>query len=140
MVLFPVQATYLLGLTALIYSGALAFGRPAGLFAMLITTLIAGLTTAITSSFRTACGTLDNNSMAIMATVAAAIAEDMGAGADHTALLATVITGMAIAGVVSGLSLLGIGWARAGAVVRLAPLQVTAGFLGTTGWILFTAA
>jgi len=56
MVLFPVQATYLLGYTALIYSGALAFGRPAGLFAMLITTLIAGLTTAITSSFRTACG------------------------------------------------------------------------------------
>ncbi len=45
---------------------------------------------------------------------------------------------MAIAGVVAGLSLLGIGWARAGAIVRLAPLQVTAGFVGTTGSILLS--
>lgn len=136
LVLFPVSATYLLSYTALVYSGPLAFGRPAGLAAMLVTSLVAGLVTGLSSSFRFACGTLDNNATAIMATVAAAIAADMGAGASPDAVLATVIVGMAIAGVAAGASMLAIGLARAGGVVRLMPLQVTAGFLGTTGWIL----
>lgn len=140
LVLVPVSATYLLSYTALVYSGALAFGRPAGLAAMLVTSLVAGLVTGLTSSFRFASGTLDNNATAIMAMVAAALAAEMGPTADPDALLATVIVGMAIAGLAAGASLLAIGAARAGGVVRLLPLQVMAGFLGTTGWILASGA
>jgi sulfate permease, SulP family len=136
LVLFPVMATYLLSYTALVYNGPLAHGRPAGLAAMLVTSLVAGLITATASSFRAACGTLDNNATAIMAMVAGAIAADMGAKADPDSVVSTVIVGMAIAGAVSGLSLLALGLARAGGIVRLLPLQVTAGFVGTTGWIL----
>jgi SulP family sulfate permease len=136
LVLFPVSATYLLSYAALVYSGPLAFGRPTGLAAMLITSLVAGLITAALSSFRLACGTLDNNATAIMAMVAATIAAEMGKQADPQSLLATVIVGMAIAGAVAGVSLLALGLARAGGIVRLMPLQVTAGFVGTTGWIL----
>ncbi len=136
LVLFPVSATYLLSYTALVYSGPLAFGRPAGLAAMLVTSLVAGLVTGLASSFRFASGTLDNNATAIMATVAASLAAEMGERADPNSVLATVIVGMAIAGLAAGTSLLAIGLARAGAVVRLLPLQVMAGFLGTTGWIL----
>ncbi|WP_363350300.1 SulP family inorganic anion transporter [Methylocystis echinoides] len=136
LVLFPVSATYLLSYTALVYSGPLAFGRPAGLAAMLVTSLVAGLVTGLASSFRFACGTLDNNATAIMAMVAAAIAGEMGREAEPRSLLATVIVGMAIAGVVAGASLLCLGLGRAGAIVRLMPLQVMAGFVGTTGWIL----
>jgi len=135
LVLFPVSATYLLSYTALVYAGPLAFGRPAGLAAMLIATVAAGLVTGLSSSFRFAYGTLDNNATAIMATIAAAISGEMGA-ADPDSLLATVIAGMAIAGIVAGATLLALGCVRAGAIVRLIPLQVMAGFLGTTGWIL----
>lgn len=136
LVLFPVSATYLLSYAALVYSGPLAFGRPTGLAAMLVTSLVAGLITAAFSSFRLACGTLDNNATAIMAMVAATIAAEMGKQADPDSLLATVIVGMAIAGAVAGVSLFALGLARAGGIVRLMPLQVTAGFVGTTGWIL----
>ncbi|MGE5370056.1 MAG: hypothetical protein ACM3PD_10730 [Chloroflexota bacterium] len=136
LVLFPVSATYILSYTALVYSGPLASHRPAGLAAMLVTTLVAGLLTALASSFRFAFGTLDNNATAIMATVAASIAAEMGAGAHPGSVLATVMVGMAIAGVAAGGAMLAIGLARAGGVVRLLPLQVMAGFLGATGWIL----
>jgi sulfate permease, SulP family len=136
LVLFPVSATYLLSYTALVYSGPLAFGRPSGLAAMLITSLVAGLITALFSSFRLACGTLDNNATAIMAMVAGAVAAEMGARAEPDALLATVIVGMTISGAVAGVTMLALGLLRAGGIVRLLPLQVTAGFVGTTGWIL----
>lgn len=140
LVLFPVSATYLLSYAALVFSGPLAYARPTGLAAMLVASLVAGLVTGLASSFRFACGTLDNNATAIMATVAAAIAAEMGAGAAPEAVLATVIVGMAIAGLAAGTSMLAIGLARAGGVVRLMPLQVVAGFVGTTGWILATGA
>lgn len=114
LVLFPVSATYLLSYAALVYSGPLAFGRPTGLAAMLVTSLVAGLITAAFSSFRLACGMLDSNATAIMAVVAGTIAAEMGAKANPDSLLATVMVGMAIAAVVAGLSLLALGLARAG--------------------------
>jgi SulP family sulfate permease len=114
LVLFPVSATYILSYTALVYSGSLASHRPEGLAAMLVTTLVAGLLTALASSFRFAFGTLDNNATAVMVTVAASIAAEMGAGAHPDSVLATVMVGMAIAGVASGGAMLAIGVARAG--------------------------
>ncbi|WP_294536018.1 SulP family inorganic anion transporter [uncultured Rhodoblastus sp.] len=139
LVLFPVQTTYLLSYTALIYSGPLAFARSAGFSGMLLTTVIAGLATTVGSAFKFAFGTLDNNAMAIMATLVAAVAIDMG-GADQASILATVSCGMALAGLVAGALLLIIGCAGAGKVVRLIPTPVTAGFLGTTGWIISAGA
>lgn len=137
--LFPVQITYLLSYTALVWSGPLAFGRPAGLAAMLLTTVVAGLITGLGSSFRLAFGSIDSNATAIMATLAAALAADM-AGADEASLLATTVVGMAGAGVVAGACLLVIGQARAGALVRMLPPPVVAGFLGATGWLLSAGA
>jgi SulP family sulfate permease len=134
-----VMAVSFLSYVALIFSGPLAAGQGAGLAMIVPALLVIGLGTLWKSGARTALGAPDNNVIAVMASFAAAIAGDImasGAGRADAAgvAVATVVVGLALASLGTGIALMVLARLGAGRLVRFLPLQMTVAFEGTAGW------
>jgi SulP family sulfate permease len=121
---------------ALIFAGPLAAGQPAGFVAMFMSCLVTGLGAAVWSSLRFASASPDGNSTVVLAAIAMQIQHTMGPAASAEALGATVVTMLMLAAIGVGGVIAVLGLLRAGRIVRFIPYQVTAGFLGATGWSL----
>jgi SulP family sulfate permease len=131
-----VMAVAFLSYAALVFSGPLAGGAGAGLAMLVPGVLVIGLVTAWRSGARTALGVPDGNVIAVMAALAAGIAEAVLAATPGGAAeaVATVVVGLALTSVGIGAALIVLARAGAGRLVRFLPLQMTVAFEGTAGW------
>lgn len=133
-----VAITYSLSYGALIFSGPLGPELAAGISMMLVTAAISGIVVALTSSFRFAIGGSDSNATAVLATIAASIAEvmpnDPALAAHHVVLV------LMLSSAVGGLILVVLGRYRMGRFIRFIPYPIVAGFLAATGWLLLNGS
>lgn len=133
-----VAITYSLSYGALIFSGPLAPQLSRGIGMMLITAAVSGIVVALTSTFRFAIAGADSNATAVLAVVAAALAEAL----PHDPALAArhVVIALMLSGIAGGLVLVALGRFRMGRWVRFIPYPIVAGFLAATGWLLVIGA
>lgn len=125
----------ILSYSAFLFAGAPPDVQAQGLFSILLSALVLGLVGAALSTLRVSLLSVDGASIAAVATVTAPLIAGL-AGARPGVLGATLLVGLAGVAVLAGLVLIGLGWARGGAVVRFLPVQLLAGLLASTGWSL----
>jgi SulP family sulfate permease len=133
-----VSVTYALSYAALIFAGPLSPELAQGISMMLVTAAAGGIVVALTSSFRFAIAGADSNATAVLATLAATLAETLPldpARAAHNVLLALML-GAASGGIV----LVVLGQYRAGRWIRFIPYPIVAGFLAASGWLLLNGS
>ena len=125
---------------ALIFSGDLAGHVANGIGLALFGALAIGLVMAATSSYPgTIAGTQDSPA-AILALVAAAIANSMRTSATPEAIFATVVAAIALTSLATGAFFLVLGRFKLGNLMRFLPYPVVGGFLAGTGWLLVQGA
>ncbi len=128
--------TFAVSYSALIYTGPLAVGQPAGFVAIFTACMVTGLVTGLLSSLRFASASLEGNSVVVLAATAVVAGRTMGSSASAAQVSATILTMLMLSGVAIGAVMMALGLLRAGRIVRYIPYQVMAGFLGATGWSL----
>lgn len=79
-------------------------------------------------------GTVQDVTAAVLVVIAAGIVQDLGA--DHPALIGTVIAAIVLTSALTGTTLWLIGRLGLGQLVRFVPFPVIGGFLAGTGWLL----
>ncbi len=124
-----------LSATALLFSAAPANVQAHGLFLMLLSCILLGAVGAVFSTVPSSFISQDGASTAAIAAVTGPLAVGL-TGAGPGVLTATLLATVSGITVLTGLALLGLGWARGGGVVRFLPLQVMAGLLSAIGWSL----
>ena len=131
--------TYCLSYAALIFSGPLSHWLSYGIAVTFLSATILAAIVAWRSSLSFAIAGPDSSTSAVIATLAATMADRLHAAGD-TQLLAPVLIITALATGVTGIVLGGLGLARAGRAVRFVPYTVTGGFMGATGWLIVVGA
>ena len=124
-----------LSYAALLFAGAPPDVQAQGLFSILLSAFVLGIVGAALSTLSVSLLSLEGVSIAAAATVAAPLIAGL-TGAGPGVLGATLSVGLAGVTVLAGLALIGLGWARGGAVVRFLPVQLLAGLLASMGWSL----
>lgn len=130
-----VTLVQMLSYTALLFGTTPPDVQAQGLVMMLLSVILMAGVGAMLSTLPSSFLSHDGALIAVMAPAVAALAAGL-AGAPPGVLGATVMAGLALTAIVTGLALLGLGWTRGGAVVRFLPLQVTAGMGSAAGWSL----
>ena len=127
----------LVSFAALMFPGALAQGTSTVIWAMLIGSGVGGLWVAWRTSLPPLATGIDSPTGAVFVLLAASAGATVlaGGGSAQTAVTATMLLFSATT-LLSGLLLLGLGWARWGLYLRFVPYFVVAGFLAATGWLL----
>ena len=125
---------------ALIFSGDLADHVASGIGLALFSACAIGLVVTATSSFPgTIAGTQDSPA-AILALIAAAIAQKLRTSAAPNATLPTIVAAIALTSLLTGAFLLLLGRFKLGNLIRFLPYPVVGGFLAGTGWLLAQGA
>ncbi len=119
-------------LAALVFSGGLADQLVSGLGFFLFGTVAIGAVLGLTSGYPAMLGGPQDNTSAILAVAAAAMAAEL-APSDG---LATVIAFFAVASLVVAVVLVALGTLRLGVLVRFLPFPVVAGLLAGTGLLI----
>ncbi len=135
-----ISLVYSLSFAALIFSGPLAGGLPQGISALLVGTGVTALAVALMSGFRFAVSGPDGNACAVMASMAAAVAGGMSAGAAPGAAVNDVMYLLAVTTLVTGLFLALLGTARAGRWIRFIPYPVVGGLIAAAGALTVAGA
>ena len=120
---------------SLIFSGALATHLPLGLGMTVVSTGIAILVVALTSTLPGIIATPLAASTAILAIMAAAIAREL-VDAPSADVLSTVMAAIALSSLLTGGMLLVLGLLRQGERIRFVPYPVIGSFMAGTGWLL----
>jgi SulP family sulfate permease len=128
-------ANFSLSYAALLFGGAAPSTLGAGVAMMLVTGALLAIAGAVLIPLPFALLAMDGALMAILAYASAEIVGQMR-DAPTASLTATLITGLMLASLVAGSALVGMGFLRAGRIVRFIPYQVIAGILAATGWTL----
>ncbi|MEO0409274.1 MAG: SulP family inorganic anion transporter [Cyanobacteria bacterium P01_A01_bin.135] len=121
---------------SLIFSGPLAAFLPAGLGMALFSTSIISAVVAVLSTLPGLIATPLAAPTAIVALLAADLAEALSTQVTGDALLATVLAAIALSSLVTGLLLLVLGVFKLGERIRVVPYPVIGGFMAGTGWLL----
>jgi SulP family sulfate permease len=101
---------------------------------------IGGFVVTIRSSlYFTVAGPESSISAVLAALVAGLVHRLVAQGAVEDAINSAIIV-MALATVLTGILLIGLGIARAGRAIRFVPYPVIGGFLGATGWLIIIGA
>ncbi len=135
--------TLAISMAALVFSGDLASGLPAGIGMALLGTIAVGLAGAIGASFPSTVSAPQSSSSAVVAAVAAAVAAAVSGAVASGGVerrLATVAVAVSLASLAVGLSLYALGKFRLGSLVRYIPYPVVGGFLTGTGWLIAKGA
>ncbi len=125
--------------------GVLIFSAPelhaqlgAGLHMALMAAWLVALVVAAGSSFSFAIAGPDSNATAILAVMAAEMAEKLArGGAGHEQIAASVIAMLLLSAVLTGSITFLIGALKRGSLVRFLPYTVVGGFLAGTGYLIF---
>ncbi len=131
--------TYCLSYAALIFSGPLAPWLSNGVATTFLSAGVVAAIVAWRSSLPFAVAGPESSTAAVLAALAAAMAERLSA-AGETQLLLPVLMLMALAGGLTGLLLGGLGLMRAGRAIRFVPYPVIGGFMAATGWLMVMGA
>ncbi len=124
---------------ALIFSGSLGVHLSTGVGMAVLSTAIVSSVFALTSGLPGAIATPLAAPSAIIAMFTAAIATQM-TDASSSAVLATVLTAIALASVLTGGFLWLLGNFKLGKKIRFIPYPVVGGFMAGTGWLLVRGA
>lgn len=122
---------------ALIFSGGLTRFLPVGIAITLASTAILAVIIGLLSSVRGVIALPQEVTIASLATIAASVALGLPFSASDEQKLATIIASIAIASVVTGLFLFGLGAFRLGRLIRFVPVPVVGGFLAGMGCLIF---
>ena len=123
---------------ALIFSGPLQAHLATGIVLLLISTVVLVFGGTVGSDYRGMISSVRGPTIPLLAAMAAAIAQTMGAQGRESGVMATVIAAIAITGIASGLVMALLGQFRMGRLVRYFPYPVIAGFLAGVGYHLLT--
>jgi len=121
---------------ALIFSGTLAPHLNVGVGMAVFSTAIVTAVVALLSSFPGTIATPLAAPTAILATMAAAIAGQLGESATPEEIFATVLAAIAIASLATGVLLLVLGKTALGSKISFIPYPVVGGFMAGTGGLL----
>jgi SulP family sulfate permease len=95
---------------------------------------------ACRSSLPFALGSPDASTSAMTAALVGALASRLVAEGASDRLLAPTLIALPLTAALVGVTLCGLGIARAGRAVRFVPYPVIGGFLGATGWLVTAGA
>ncbi len=125
---------------SLIFSDALPRYLPGGINLLLMASIVIAIIGALTSSLRGVVAGVQDSPVAIMAVVAAAIAQSMPPTARPDEVFFTIVAVMGLGTVLTGLFFFALGHFQLGNLVRFVPYPVIGGFLGGTGMLLVVGA
>ncbi len=134
------SVAYGLSFAALIFAPPLNTWLAYGIAATFVTMAIGAAIVAASSSLPFAIAGPDPTTVAVTATLVSALMARFAADGAPDDLLAPVMIVMALAAALSGILLIGLGFARAGAAIRYIPYPVIGGFLGATGCLMVSGA
>lgn len=120
---------------ALVFAGPLSGWIGYGIGLALLTAVLVGTWTALFSSFPATLSIPQDRVLPILALMAADIVRALP-GAAPAEAAATVLTGIALASLATGICFLSLGWFRLGNLIRFIPYPVIGGFLAGSGWLL----
>lgn len=127
---------FALSFGSLVYSGELARFLPLGSAVLLAGTMVMNLIGARLSSLTGSILIPQDTTTALVAVTLGLAMTGVAAGSQ----LATALAILAAGALATGAVMLGLGWWKAGDLVRFVPVPVMGGFLAGTGWILVVGA
>lgn len=138
LLIYFLEVIVVISFTALVFSGPLSGQVPRALGLIIAGDALVCLLVALFSSYPGSIAIEQDAPAAVMALAAAAIAAAVPAGLVETRGFATVLMGIIVTTVFTGLFFMLLGWFRLGGLVRFLPYPVMGGFLAGTGWLLVT--
>jgi SulP family sulfate permease len=135
-----VSVAYGLSFAALIFTPPLTPWIAYGIAATFLTNAICAAIVAARSSVPFAIAGPDATTVAVTATLVAALVQRLIAEGAPDDLLAPVMIVLALSAALTGILLCVLGLARAGGAIRFIPYPVIGGFLGATGWLMVSGA
>ncbi|ESA38399.1 cyclic nucleotide-binding protein [Leptolyngbya sp. Heron Island J] len=124
---------------ALIFSGSLSVHLNVGVGIAIFSSAAISIVVALMSSLPGMIATPLAAPTAVLAILAAQIANSLAA-ADSTDLLMTVVTAIALGSLITGATLWVLGAVRGGNALQFIPYPVVGGFMAATGWLLVRGA
>jgi SulP family sulfate permease len=135
-----VSLVFSLSYATLIFSGPLAPWLAYGMAATFVTATIGAIVMASRSSLPFALASPDASTSAMTAALVGALASRLVAEGAGDRLLGPTLMALPLTGALVGVTLCGLGIARAGRAVRFVPYPVIGGFVGATGWLVTAGA
>jgi SulP family sulfate permease len=130
------EVTEVTAFAALIFSGYLAAYIPRGIGLMLMGAIVVVSLTALFCSLPGIVAGLQDNVVAILALVSAAIVNQMPVSATHQEEFTTVVVAIALSSLLTGALFLSLGQFRLGNLIRFIPYPVIGGVLAGSGLLL----
>jgi SulP family sulfate permease len=134
------QISYCLSYAALIFSGPLVGYLGDGISMTFLSAAVLGIVVALGSAIPTMIGGPDSSTSAMVAAIAAVLAERVAALNPSADLLLTIVPMMAALAGITGLFMIVLARLRGGRAMRYVPYPVISGFLGATGWLIVSGA
>lgn len=131
-----IVVTLSISLASFIFSGELSPFVPRGIGLLLFSGLAMGLVVAALSSLPGAAIGPQDGPSALLAVAAAGVASGLAGAANPEAAYHTVVTGILLSTLATGLAFFLIGQFKLGNLVRFIPYPVIGGFLAGTGWLI----
>jgi SulP family sulfate permease len=135
-----IAVTIATAFATLVFAGDLSGHIPRGIGLMLCGTIVIGSLTALLSSLPGLVAGLQDSAVAILALVAASIAQTMPASATPQETFTTIVVAIALASFLTGGTFLLLGQFKLGNLIRFIPYPVVGGLLGGTGLLLALGA
>ena len=129
------EIIFAISIGSLIFSGELLPVLPYGIGIALVTAGVTMISIALLSSIKGVIGSLQDSTSVILALIVASLVAGLTATSVEIKI-ATVVVIIAITSLLTGLSLLVLGYFKLGGLVRFIPYPVVGGFLAGTGWLL----
>jgi SulP family sulfate permease len=130
------EVTEVTAFAALIFSGDLGAYIPRGIGLMLMGAVVVVILTALFCSLPGVVAGLQDNVVAILALLSAAIVSQMPAWATHQEKFVTAVVAIALSSLLTGALFLSLGQFRLGNVIRFIPYPVIGGVLAGSGLLL----
>ncbi len=125
---------------SLIFSGELSGGLAYGINSALITSTVFVLLLAFTSSLPIAIGGPNDKPLPILAVMCATLAQQLIHRGGPQEITSQVLMLIALSTIITGVTLAGLGFVRAGEFTRYIPYPVLAGFLGASALLMVMGA
>ncbi len=124
---------------ALVFTGGLANYLPLAVTLMLVSCALVGITVACTSTFAVNVAGIEEQAVAILATIAVLLNARMYQFAGPDAAAATMFVIMALSALLIGICFHLAAYFKLSPLIQLVPFPVVCGFLAGTGWLFFAA-
>lgn len=129
---------FCVAMATLVFASTLSEGLAVGTAVFLLSTFVIVFTLQMFSGIRGALGMVQDTSISILApAVAVAV---IGVEGSVTAKFMTALAVLGTSTLATGLVFLCVGGFRLGRIMRVLPYPVAAGFLASSGWLLFYAS